>query len=136
MEGTNEVQRKRKKTRPRGGRRGGQLVRMLTPTRLRSGVQRCSHVGRKVSPLEQVAREMGVGRSTLSKWVRLYRDPGEAGLQSKSAGPSPPRRKVAAAVKTKVVELKQHHPDLGIKKISQFLRRVGITLSGNRGRWG
>jgi len=25
---------------------------------------------------------------------------------------------------------------LGIKKISQFLRRVGITLSGNRGRWG
>jgi hypothetical protein len=31
---------------------------------------------------------------------------------------------VAAAVKTKVVELKRHHPDLGIQKISQFLRRV------------
>ena len=75
-------------------------------------------------PVERVAREMGVGRSTLSKWVRLYRDQGEAGLQSKPAGPSRPRPKVAAAVKTEVVELKRRHPDLGIKKISQFLRRV------------
>jgi transposase InsO family protein len=31
---------------------------------------------------------------------------------------------MAAAVKTKVVELKRDHPDLGIQKISQFLRRV------------
>jgi transposase InsO family protein len=31
---------------------------------------------------------------------------------------------VAAAVKTKVVELKRRHPDLGIQKISQFLRRL------------
>jgi transposase len=73
---------------------------------------------------ELVAREMGVGRSTLSKWVRLYRDHGEAGLKSQEARPSRQRPKVAAAVKTKVVELKRRHPDLGIKKISQFLRRV------------
>jgi transposase-like protein len=53
----------------------------------------------KSFPVEQVAREMGVGRSTLSKWVRLYRDQCEAGLQSKSARPSPQRPKVAAAVK-------------------------------------
>jgi transposase-like protein len=75
-------------------------------------------------PLQLVARQMGVGQSTLSKWVRLYRDHGEAGLKSKEAGRSRPRPKVAAAVKTKVVELKRRHPDLGIKKISQFLRRV------------
>jgi transposase InsO family protein len=67
---------------------------------------------------------MGVGRSTLSKWVRLYRDQGEAGLKSKPAGPSRPQPKVAAAVKAEVVGLKRRHPDLGIKKISQFLRRV------------
>jgi len=60
----------------------------------------------------------------LSKWVRLYRDQGEAGLKSKKAGPRRQRSKVAAAVKAQVVELKRHHPDLGIKKISQFLRRV------------
>ena len=124
MEGTNEVQRKRKKTRPpRGAAR-----RTISPHVYshpfevrRKAVQLCLE---ESFPVERVAREMGVGRSTLSKWVRLYRDQGEAGLQSKSAGPSPPRPKVAAAVKTKVVELKRRHPDLGIKKISQFLRRM------------
>jgi transposase len=122
MEGTKEVQRKRKKTRPPRGVAKRTNCRTLIPTRLRSGVRR---LGLEESfPVERMAREMGVGRSTLSKWVRLYRDQGEAGLPSKSAGPSPQRPKVAAAVKTKVVELKRHHPDLGIKKISQFLRRV------------
>jgi transposase len=73
---------------------------------------------------ELIARQMGVGRSTLSKWVRLYRDQGEAGLKSQKAGPSRQGPKVAAAVKTEVVELKRGHPDLGIQKISQLLRRV------------
>jgi transposase len=67
---------------------------------------------------------MGVGRSTLSKWVRLYRDQGEVGLRSKPARRNRQRPKGAPAVKTKVVELKWYHPELGIKRISQFLRRV------------
>jgi len=75
-------------------------------------------------PLERVAHEMKVGRSTLSKWVRLYRAQGEAGLQAKPRRPSRPRPKVAPAVKTKVIELKRRHPDFGIQKISQFLRRL------------
>jgi hypothetical protein len=62
---------------------------------------------------------MGVGQSTLSKWVRLYRDQGEAGLQSKPVRRNRQRPKVALAVKTEVVELKRRHPDLGIKKISR-----------------
>jgi transposase-like protein len=66
---------------------------------------------------ELIARQMGVGRSTLSKWVRLYRDQGEAGLKSKPARQSSQRPKVAA-VKTKVVELKRRHPDLGIQRMS------------------
>ncbi len=71
-----------------------------------------------------IAREMKVGLSTLSHWVRLYRAQGEAGLQAKPRRPSRPRPQVAAAVKTKVVELKRRHPDFGIQKISQFLRRM------------
>jgi len=124
MEGTNGVQRKRKKTRPpRGAARRtiGPHVYSHPFEIRRKAVQLCLE---ESFPVERVAREMGVGRSTLSKWVRLYREQGEAGLQSKSADPSPPRPKVAAAVKTKVVELKRHHSDLGIKKISQFLRRM------------
>ena len=74
--------------------------------------------------MEQVAREMGVGLSTLSKWVRVYRAQGEAGLQSKPTRRGGQRPKVAPAVKAKAVELKRRHPDFGIQKISQFLRRV------------
>jgi transposase InsO family protein len=67
---------------------------------------------------------MGVGLSTLSKWVRVYREQGEAGLQPQPRRGGRRRAKVAAAVKTQVVELKRRHPDLGIQKISQFLRRM------------
>ena len=124
MEGTNEVQRKRKKTRPPRGaarRTNGPHVYSHPFEVRRKAVQLCLE---ESFPVERVAREMGVGRSTLSKWVRLYREQGEAGLQSKSAGPSCPRPKVAVAVKTKVVELKRRHPEIGVKKISQFLRRM------------
>ena len=124
MEGIDKVQGKRKKTRPpRGAARRSNCPHAHSHSFAvrRKAVQLCLE---ESFPVERVAREMGVGRSTLSKWVRLYRDQGEAGLKSKSAGPSRPRPKVAAAVKTKVVELKRRHPDFGIKKISQFLRRV------------
>jgi len=67
---------------------------------------------------------MGVGKSPLSKWVKLYREQGEAGLQARPRRRGSRRPKVAAAVKTQVVELKCRHPGLGMQKISQFLRRV------------
>jgi transposase-like protein len=67
-----------------------------------------------------VAREMGVGRSTLSKWVRLYRDHGEASLKSQETGPGRRRPKVATAVKEKVVELKRGHPDLASRRSASF----------------
>jgi transposase-like protein len=123
MEGTNEVERKRKKTRPPRGaakRTNGPHVYSHSFEVRRKAVPLCLE---ESFPVEQVAREMGVGRSTLSKWVRLYRDQGEAGLQSKPVQRNRPRPKVAPAVKTKVVELKRRHPAIGIKKISQFLRR-------------
>jgi transposase len=83
-------------------------------------VQLCLEEG---FPLEQVARELGVGFSTLGAWVRGYRAQGEAGLQAKARARSP-RPRVAAAVKRQAVALKRRHPDFGIQKISQFLRRV------------
>ena len=123
-EGIDKVQGKRKKTRPpRGAARRSihlhphshpwEVRRQAVPLYLEEGF----------SP-ELIARQMGVGRSTLSKWVRLYRDQGEAGLKSQEAGPSRQWPKVAAAVKAEVVELKRGHPDLSIKKISQLLRHV------------
>jgi len=124
MEGTSEVQETRKRTRPpRGAPRRTISPHVYShPFEVRhKAVQLYLEEG--FSP-ELIAREMGVGKSTLSKWVRVYRDQGEAGLQSKSARQNRPRPKVAPAVKTKVIELKRRHPEIGIKKISQFLRRM------------
>jgi transposase-like protein len=100
MEGTSEVQGKRKRTRPPRGaaRRTKRPQPHLHPFEVRrKAVQLCLE---ESFPVERVAREMGVGRSTLSKWVRLYRDQGEAGLQSKPARRNRPRPKVASAVKS------------------------------------
>ena len=124
MERTGEGKRERKGTRRPGGvgRRTKRLPGHSHPFEVRrKAVQLCLEEG---FPVPQVAREMGVGRSTLTKWIKLYRDQGEAGLQSKPIVRKAPRPKVAPAVKAQVVELKRHHPELGVKKISQLLRRM------------
>ena len=71
--------------------------------------------------LQQVARELHIGQSTLSKWAKLYREQGVAALQGKRAAAAPRPPKVAAAVKEKIVALKTAQPAFGVKKISQFL---------------
>jgi transposase InsO family protein len=124
MESTKKVQGKRKRTRPPRGaaRRKSRLQAHCHPYEIRrKAVQLCLEEG---FPVRQVAREMGVGLSTLGKWVRVYREQGEAGLKSHPRRSGSHRSKVAPAVKTKVVELKRRHPDLGIQKISHFLRRA------------
>ena len=124
MESTGEGKRERKGTRRPGGvgRRARRLPGHSHPLEVRrKAVQLCLEEG---FPVPQVAREMGVGRSTLTKWIKLYRDQGEAGLQSKPKRRNRPQAKVAPAVKAQVVELKRQHPELGVKRISQFLRRV------------
>jgi transposase-like protein len=84
MEGISEVPGKTKKTRPPMGaaRRSIHSHVHSHPFEVRrQAVQLYLEEG---FPPELIAREMGVGKSTLSKWVRLYRDHGEAGLKSPS----------------------------------------------------
>jgi len=120
MDGNSEVQGKRKGLRRKRGRRAPHPH--VHPVELRrKAVQLCVEEG---FPVEQVARDLRVGLSTLGKWIRTYRTQGEAGLQPAPARPHRQRPQVAPAVKTKVVDLKRRHPDVGIQKISQFLRRV------------
>jgi transposase InsO family protein len=121
MDENGKVQGKKKRTQGKAKRRAGQSHGHCYPFELRRrAVQLCLEEG---FPVEQVARELGVGFSTIGAWVRRYRAQGEAGLQAK-ARPRSPRPQVAAAVKRQAIELKQRHPDVGIRKISQFLRRV------------
>jgi transposase-like protein len=92
MEEHGEVQGKRKRTRAlrTGPRRAGRPHASSHPFELRrKTVQLCLEEGFPVKP---VARELGVGFSTLGAWVRRYRAQGEAGLQGKARARSPPER--------------------------------------------
>ena len=83
MEGNGEVQGKRKRSRAlrRAARRAVRPHAYSHPFELRrKAVQLCLEEG---FPVAQVARELGVGFSTLGAWVRRYRAQGEAGLQAK-----------------------------------------------------
>jgi len=73
-----KVQGKKKRTQGKAKRRAGQSHGHRYPFELRRrAVQLCLEEG---FPVEQVARELGVGFSTIGAWVRLYRAQGEAGL--------------------------------------------------------
>src|SRR5512147_1592542 len=121
MAGNGKVQGQKKRTHRKAKRRGGQSHAHPYPFEVRrKAVQLCLEEG---FPVEQVARELGVGVSSIALWLRAYRAQGEAGLQGKLTQ-RPPRPQVAPAVKQKVVALKRRHPDFGIQRISQFLRRV------------
>jgi transposase InsO family protein len=71
--------------------------------------------------VQDVCAEMGVASSALNRWVSLYRQFGEAGLQTKAHGTR--KARLPAPITDKIIELKQQHPHFGIKRISQLLRR-------------
>ena len=73
--------------------------------------------------LHDVCAEIGVGQSALSRWVQLYRQFGEAGLQPADRGKTRKAR-LPAPITDKIIELKQQNPTFGIKRISQLLRRM------------
>jgi transposase-like protein len=81
-------------------------------------------------PFELIAQELGVSHSTLANWIRSYRQHGAAGLEEPSTTALRSHPQVAAAVKQKIVELKQRHPAFGVKKIAHLLRRV-LFLPGS-----
>ena len=116
MEGIKEVEKSKRRTRPPRGaarRSSGPQTHSHALEVRRKAVQLCLE---ESFPVKQVAREMGVGRSTLDKWVKLYREQGEAGLQPQPRRRGGQRPQVAAAVKTQVVELKRIIPTLASRR--------------------
>ena len=70
-----------------------------------------------------VSREMGIHPSQLYDWAKRYKTGGEAGLAPRRRGGGPPRRP-AGALRQKIAEVKRQNPTFGVKRISQWLRRV------------
>lgn len=72
-------------------------------------------------PVSVIRQECGLSSGTVGRWVRDYRREGEAGLVTHYRGKG---RSLPTPVKQKIVELKETNPLIGIKRISQVLKRA------------
>ena len=72
-------------------------------------------------PPPVVAQELGICRETITDWITRYQAEGEAGLYPKSTGTR--RAKIAPALRDQVIEMKQQHPDFGVQRITDTLKR-------------
>ena len=73
--------------------------------------------------LETICREGGVCRSSMTRWIGLYRKGGSAALEFRYTSKAP-RRALHGAVTDKIVSVKKAHPDFGVRKISHILSRL------------
>src|SRR5512136_1840732 len=74
-------------------------------------------------PLPLLSKEAGASEDVIRRWVKAYRERGEAGLRNQLA-PERRRRKLPGPVREKIVEIKKHDPLFGVKRISHLLKRV------------
>jgi transposase InsO family protein len=74
-------------------------------------------------PVSLLSKEAGASKDVIRRWVKAYRERGEAGLQNRivSAGR---RRKLPGPVRKKIVEIKKREPFFGVKRISHLLKRA------------
>jgi transposase InsO family protein len=75
-------------------------------------------------PAKLISRELGVHNSLLHEWVRRFRQSGESGLEprrpGRKAAPGPSRGPLGQ----RIANVKRRHPSFGVKRISQWLKRV------------
>jgi len=69
-----------------------------------------------------IVRETGVSSACFWGWVKKYKEFGEAGLRPRSGGSK--KKRLAPAVREKMVEIRRENPTFGVKRIAQILRRV------------
>ena len=70
-----------------------------------------------------IAEEFGCGKSTISNWVKIYREHGEGGLDRPRSRSNKPRKGLDSNLKSKIVELKKDDPQRGVRLISDIMRR-------------
>jgi transposase InsO family protein len=109
---------------PRGGARRGRVVH---PFELRlKAVKLRLEEGFSV---KLIAEQMRLNPCSIFEWIKRYQQHGEAGLR-----PLPRKSgykgRLSGAIKERIIELKERHPSFGVKKISQWLKRV-LMLPGS-----
>ena len=74
-------------------------------------------------PSALICRELKVSKKQLYEWAKRYREGGEEGLNPREPvrHSCPPARE---RLRGKIVEVKQQQPAFGVKRISQWMRRM------------
>ena len=70
-----------------------------------------------------IAEEFGCGKSTISNWVKIYREQGEAGLDRPRSRSNKSHKGLDPNLKSKIIELKKDDPQRGVRRISDIMRR-------------
>ncbi len=74
-------------------------------------------------PQSIVASECNISTSSVYRWVKLYEELGESGLYRGKRN-LVSQKKLPQSVTEKIIETKKNNPEYGVKRISNFLRRV------------
>ena len=113
MERVEEVKKKGKGKENRVGKRYGfELKLRCVKLRLEEGLS-----------VALISKEVGVGRDGIHRWVKAYRERGEAGLRNRVRS-SGSRQKLPGPVRKKIIEIKKREPLFGVQRISHLLKRV------------
>lgn len=72
----------------------------------------------------ELAREHGISRKTLYKWLNRFRDGGLAGLEDRSRCPHERRVACSGEMVLQLLELRQEHPTWGPKKLRAVALRT------------
>jgi transposase len=78
-------------------------------------------------PVAHVAAEMGISRATGYKWVRRFREEGEAGLDDRSSRPGSTPHRTPTEVEAQVLELRRARK-LGPARIGPILGAPASTV--------
>ncbi len=113
MESVEEVKRKCGGKGSRfGNRYGFELKLRCVKLRLEEGL-----------PVSLLSKEVGASKDVIYRWVKAYRERGEAGLRNQGVSLGS-RRKLPGPVREKIVEIKKQKPSFGVQRISHLLKRV------------
>ncbi|MBM2812796.1 MAG: transposase, partial [Chloroflexi bacterium] len=84
-------------------------------------VQFIADYQRDVFDVAELARRFSISRKTAYKWIDLYEASGPAGLVDRSRRPAHSPHATSETVVAALLEVRQHHPTWGAKKL---LKRV------------
>lgn len=73
--------------------------------------------------IAMLAEEFGCGKSTISKWLGLYKQHGEAGLSHPATKSDQARHKLDSNLRSTIINLKKSDSQRGIRRISDIMRR-------------